>query len=61
MLQSPPSAHVQPGAVRSYFGTPLTLTEGPNPAVFTALTFTVILMPLLPRIVTDVDRVGFQA
>jgi hypothetical protein len=39
----------------------LTLTEGPNPAVFTALTFTVILMPLLPRIVTDVDRVGFQA
>jgi hypothetical protein len=39
----------------------LTLTEGPNPAAFTALTFTVILTPFLPRIVTDVDRVDFQA
>ena len=44
----------------TYLGTPLTLTEGPKPAEFTALTFTVIRTPFLPLTDTDVAVVDFQ-
>lgn len=47
--------------VPAYLGAPLTLPDGPNPAVFTARTFTAMRTPFLPLTVTEGADVDFQA